>query len=657
MLKSLRQNIYMVTIVNLLLAMLMYSLCRLEFFVLNKDFFPGIRASQVFTVFSGGLKFDLSAVLYTNMLYLLLMLIPLRFRYRPVYQKVAKWIFFIINALMIIVNCADSIYFRFTTRRTTASFFQEFQHDDNLLKIVANGMLTYWYVTLVAIVLVFLLYKLYFKPQFDKKRKPYNLYFYYIWNSAAFLLSVFLIINGMRGGFGRDVRPITLSNANIYVNKPIESAIVLNTPFCVLRTFNKKPYTKPNYFESDEELAKIFTPVVKPKPSAEFRKMNVVIFIIESLSKEFIGSLNTSLDSGKYEGYTPFLDSLIKNSLTFEYTFANGRKSIDAMPSVLSSIPRFYDPYILTCYSNNAVGGFANELGKKGYYSAFFHGAPNGSMGFEAFANVTGFDDYFGLNEYGNSADFDGYWGIWDEEFFQFFANTMSTFRQPFVTSLFSVSSHDPFHVPERYRDIYVEQGGHPIHKCIRYVDNALRLFFENAKKQDWYQNTIFVITADHTNALTYKEYLNDAGHYKVPIIFYTPNGDLQGFRREIAQQIDILPTVLGYLNYDAPFVAFGKNLLDSSYTKHYAINYNGVIQYFVDSLMLQFDGQKTSAIYDFVNDIELKHNVLDAIPDSVLCDMELNVKAIMQQYLTRMIDNRLIVDEKELYIDSLINH
>ncbi len=653
--KFLHGNIYATVVINLLLAMLIYSLCRMEFWLVNSsDFFPGLHITDMGNIFYGGLRFDLSAVLYTNILYIALMLIPFRFRYSIRYQSVTRWIFIGVNTLALIINLSDSIYFKFTSRRTTMSFFSEFQNDNNLLGIFAEGAMQYWYVVAFGVLLTVMLVILYFRPRFSPSplKSRSSSIFYYVRHTIALVLAVFLIVNGMRGGFGAFVRPITLSNANAYVHKPLEASIVLNTPFCLLRTIGKHPYKDPHYFDDKQQLASLYTPIHHPSETAPFNKKNVVVLILESFSKEFIGELNQSLDGGRYKGYTPFLDSLIRQSLTFEYSFANGRKSIDAMPSVLSSIPRFYEPYFLTSYSNNKVSGIADVLDDEGYYTAFFHSAPNGSMGFDAFANVSGFKHYYGKNEYDaaypNNNDYDGHWGIWDEEFMQFFAQTMGTFQQPFMTAIFTTSSHHPFHIPERYRDAFPEQGGHEIHKCIRYSDNAIRQFFKRAKTMPWYNNTLFVITADHTNALTKKEYQNDAGNFKVPIIFFTPDGSLRGRIPVIASQNDVMPTVLGYLHYNKPYFAFGNNLLDSAYTSAhpYAINhFDQTFQFFQDSLLLQFDGERSNAIYNFVTDTFQQHNLISQVPEKRRIAMERQIKAIVQQYIDRMTSNRFTVD------------
>lgn len=640
-----KNNVYAVALYNLLVVMALFMLCRIVFFFVNLEFFNCITFSQFITICQGGLLFDLSGVLYLNLLYLLMLIIPFRFRYQKNYLNTAKWIFYITNSIGLVMNCIDMVYFKFTNRRTTSTIFTEFSNEGNLGKVFAEGFVEYWYVVLFGIAIIFLLVKLYYSPTSLAQREEKHIT-YYTKNIVAMAIAIMFTIFGIRGGIGSFVRPITLSNANKYINKSLESAIVLNTPFCMIRTLGKKVYKNPKYF-SPEELASIYEPIITPNPTAKFRNKNVVVIILESFSKEFVGELNKDLDNGKYKGYTPFLDSLIREGLTFEYTYANGRKSIDAMPSVLSSIPMFYEPYIATRYSTNKVSGIAGELNNKGYYTAFFHGAPNGSMGFEAYANVTGFNDYYGKDEYANDADYDGYWAIWDEEFLQFYSHKMSSFKQPFMTAVFTATSHHPFQIPKRYVKKYPEEGGHPLHKCIRYSDNALKHFFETSSKEAWFQNTLFVITADHTNALTRKEYLNDAGFFKVPILFYTPNGELKGRRQEIAQQIDIMPTVLDYLNYDKPYIAFGHNLLDENYKQHEAIGFsNQMFHYFKGDTLSQFDGQKIASIFNLKNDPGLQKNLVNDVAEQK--EKEKRIKAIVQQYIVRMSENNLTLSKSK---------
>ena len=626
-------------IYNLILVYICFFFCRIIFLLVNLSYYPDLTASHLFEMFSGGLLFDTSAILYTNALYILLMLFPLHYKETASYQKVVKGLFVVTNAVIIIMNLMDTVYFQYTNRRTTASVFSQFKHEDNLGGIVGIELLHNWYLVLLAALLIVGLYKFYRKPSTTLGSR---LWVYYISRTAILAAVIPFCIFGMRGGIGYAVRPITISNANQYVNRPVETAIVLNTPFSIFRTIGKKPFTNPHYFTDITELEQIYTPVHQPADSAKLRKMNVVVLIMESFGKEYFGALNKDLENGQYKGYTPFLDSLVHQSLTFEYSFANGRSSIDGMPSILSGIPKFLESFFLTPASLNNLSSIGSELKKEGYYTAFFHGAQNGSMGFEAYARTVGYTDYFGRTEYNNDADFDGRWAIWDEEFLQFMADKLSTFLQPFSVGLFSASSHHPYVIPDRYKGVFAD-GPLEIHKCVRYTDNALRLFFEKVSKEPWFKNTLFVITADHTNQTDHPEYQTELGVYSVPIIFYTPNGDLVGHVNSIAQQADIMPTVLGYLGYEKPYVAFGNNLIHTPIDKRYAVSYtNGVYQFVKGNYFMQFDGTKTTAIYDFVNDRLLTKNLKDRIPEQA--SMETELKALIQQYMQRMEENRLVV-------------
>lgn len=627
---------------NLLLSYLLFMLCRLVFLWVNHSYYADLTWTELFSIFKGGLVFDTSAIVYVNSLYLVLMLFPVHYKEHRVYQQVTKWTFIITNSVALIMNLMDTVYFQYTNRRTTASVLNEFSHEGNVAGIIGIELLNHWYLTLLAVLLIYGLSKFYRAPL--GKLGQTNRWAYYGIQLSFLIVAIPFCIFGMRGGIGAAVRPITVSNANQYVNRPIETALVLNTPFAVIRTIGKKPFVVPAYFKDEATLEQVYTPVHVPTDSVHFRPLNVVVLIMESFGKEYIGALNKQLDGGAYKGYTPFLDSLITESLTFEHSFANGRKSIDGMPSVLSGIPMFVEPFFLTSVSMNKLSGIGGELRKKGYYTAFFHGAENGSMGFEAFSRATGFTDYYGRTEYNNDDDFDGRWAIWDEEFFQFFADKLTVFQQPFAAALFSASSHHPFVVPSRYEGKF-PKGTLPIHQCIGYSDYALRCFFERAAGEPWFNNTLFVITADHTNQTDRPEYLTDSGTFAVPVIFYHPGSSLKGHINAIAQQIDIMPTVLGYLGYDKPYVSFGCDLLNTRPEQTYAVNYNGIYQFYKGNYLLRFDGEKSIAFYDFVSDKLLKKNLLNTLPD-IQASMETELKAVIQQYMQRMNMDKLTMDE-----------
>ena len=620
----------LVVLWNLLLVYLIYQIARIEYWLENSSYL-----NYTFDVWRGGLMFDTSAILYTNALYVVLMLFPLHYKETTIYHKICKWLFIIVNGLAFAINLADSVYFRYTMRRTTSTVFDEFSSEGNLGSIIGTEFLSHWYLVLLFALIMWLLWKFYATPSLIVKvlnKWKYN---------GACLLSLILFtpfcIAGMRGGFATAVRPITISNAMQYTARPTDAPLVLNTPFSLLRTIDTNVFVVPNYFDSAEEMEAVYTPIHIPSDSLQMEKKNVVVLIVESFGREYIGALNKTLEDGKYKGYTPCVDSLINKSTTFSHSFCNGRKSIDGMPSILSSIPMFVEPFILTPSSMNDYTGLAGILAKEGYETAFFHGAQNGSMGFQAFAQKTGFQRYYGRTEYEEScgtADFDGTWAIWDEPFLQFFANEMSKMKQPFMTSVFTASSHHPFAVPEKYKKQFVEEELE-IHKCIRYTDMSIGKFFDTASRQPWFKNTIFVLTSDHTNMSNHAEYQTDLGGFCSPIIIYDPSRPEGKTVDKIAQQIDILPTILGMLNYTKPYFGFGIDVLNTPKEDTWAVNYlNGYYQYVRYGYVLQFDGTSTTAIYS-LDDKLMKNNIKGKV--EIQQQMERELKAIIQQYMERM--------------------
>ncbi len=647
-------------LLNMVLAYVAYEICRLVFLAVNWGMFSDTMTWSAFgEMLHGGWYFDTSAILYTNSLYALLMLFPIHYKERAWYQKMAKWVFLVCNGICIVANLADCVYFKYTTRRTTATVFSEFKNENNLGSIFGVEVINHWYLVLIGIALMVGLWYAYRMPKGEapsETSRPYRLkpmLKYYCMHLLCLAVFVPFCVAGMRGGFTTAVRPITISNANQYVDRPLEAAIVLNTPFSIIRTIDKPAFVVPGYY-TDKQLDAIYSPIHTPSDSLVKRRKNVVVIIIESFGREYIGGFNKWLEGGKYKGYTPFTDSLMQHSATYLYSYCNGRKSIDGMPSILSSIPMFVEPFFLTPASMNNVSGLAGELKHEGYYSAFFHGAENGSMGFQAFARTTGFNDYFGRTEYnadkrfGGDKDFDGTWAIWDEPFMQFYATKMGEMKEPFMTALFTASSHHPYVIPEEYKKVFPEEGI-VIHKCIRYTDNALRKFFAKAKTMPWYKNTLFVITSDHTNLSDHEYYQTDLGGFCSPIIFFDPSGEFKpGMRDAIAQQIDIMPTVLSYLGYDRKYVGFGIDLLTTPAKDTWAVNYlNGIYQYVKGDYLLQWDGQKTKALYRFRTDLLLKQNVADKEP-KVREAMEREVKAVIQSYMERMTRNELVAGKLE---------
>ena len=633
---------FMVMIRNLAVVYVFFLICHPVFILYNWNSLQGSMSGMLCPMLKGALVFDTAGIMYVSGVYMALMMIPLHFKERLWYYRLAKTVLVVMVSAALLANLVDTVYYPYTGCRSTLKVLNEFSNESGgqIASIILKSLLSNWYLVLLYMAMVWFLCRSIKIPAVLRYRKTIM---YYLVRTLCLALSGLCAVAGIRGGLAHNIRPITMSNVYSYVQTPAQAAAILNTPFCVIRTMGNEDMKVPDYF-SDDELDAIYQPVIIPDSTAVFRPMNVVVFILESFGSEYIGAMNDGAEG--IHDCTPFMDSIIAHSLSFEVSLANGRKSIDAMPSVLAGIPMLKDHLFLTpTIMSKEITGLAKELGSKGYYSAFFHGADNGSMGFQAFSRVIGYKDYFGMEEfvrkpeYGGNAAFDGYWAIWDEEFLRYMCDEISTFREPFVASAFTASSHHPYNVPKRYESIYPQEGNLPVYRGIRYSDHALELFFDRASKQPWFANTLFVLTADHTNLSEHPDYQSDYGKFRVPVIFYCPQDSLTGRRNAIAQQADIFPSILGYLGYDKPVISFGQDLFNTPDDETWAANLqSGLYSYYMGDYVLQFDGENETGLFAYKQDPALKQNLKGTQP-TIEQEMTKKLKALIQQYLIYMTD------------------
>jgi hypothetical protein len=606
------------------------------------ELFPGLNAHLFIIMMLGGLRFDLSSVLYFNLLNILLQLIPFKFRHISYYQKLFNYLFYTTNAIGLALNCIDFIYYRFTLRRTTLIVFDEFKNEQNYLQLTKYFFLDYYYILLIWVLLIVLMVRLSKKIKVGEPK--WSGVKYYTFHTIILLVFGGLTIIGLRSGLPpKQDFPLVPSDAGQYTIHPNDIAIVQNTPFCMLRTSGRHVYKKKNYFP-EQELDSIYSPIHCPDSVGNIKKMNVVFIIVESLSKEAIGIYNPNLENGNYKGYTPFLDSLAEHSLVFMNSFSNSKISIEASPAVLASIPSLQESFTLSFYSNNTINSLATCLTAKGYKTIFAHSAPNGSLGLNAFAVLAGFQKYLGKDEYRNDADYDGVWGIWDHKYLPYFARECSKVQQPFLASVFTITSHHPYKLPSELAARFLE-GPHPVFRSLRYADYSLRKYFDEASHQPWFSQTVFVITGDHISGRYYEADKTSLGSFGVPIIIYTPGKQIQAKKDfRIAQQIDLMPTILNFLKYDKPYFAFGKDLFNDREDR-IAFNYIGNhFQLIWDNWVIQHDTFRTVGLFDWNNDPLLRDNLIGK-NDSVQARMERKIKAIIQQHNNRMVDNRLLSD------------
>lgn len=607
-----------------LVVLIMYQFCRFLFYYFNRKAFTDVE----FSSFLGGVKFDLSAIAYVNLLFIILHLVPGNFKYKILYQKVLKIAFYVVNLVFILTNFVDFEYYKFTGRRSSFGMITATGMEHEIGGLLLSFVQEFWYVPVLAVVFGVLIWKAlpsYRFVNFQNRSAIKDS----LKQVGVLILGIGLFLVLARGGFQE--KPIKVVDSVNYgsIN---HAALVLNTPFCILKTIGKKETLESPKFYSENELNTIFNPVIKTNPTEKPTKQNVVLIILESFGRE---NLN--------RGQTPFLDSLMTKSLFFENAFANGKLSIDAVPSSLSSIPSLMSTSLITSsYSINKVYGLPKILKDNGYQTAFFHGAFNGSQNFDQYCHVAGFENYFGKNEYVGPEGYDGVWGIFDEEFFQFFSRKITTFKQPFFSTIFSISSHNPYTIPKKYKGKF-PKGTTKIQESIAYSDYSLKQFFKTASKQEWYKNTIFVVTADHTSSEpTEEKFKTNVGKFRIPIFIFNPGKpNFSKISTKNFQQIDIMPSIIDLLHIKTNMVTFGKSYQSE---KDFVVYYlDNIYHYIHGDYYMAFDGKKALALYNFKTDELLKNNLLKT-DKTKAAEMERFIKAYVQSFNERIINNDLTV-------------
>ncbi len=618
----------------MLIALLaMFFLQRLLFLLFNYSSFSQSSSIEIFKALLWGVRFDLWVVLAFNILIFLIVLFSWGYRLK----KMVAIYFVGINALLFLFNIIDIEYFKFTLKRSTADLFNLISTGSDVWILLPQFLIDFWYIVLIWLLFVWMLWfcsKKWIMFLNDKESailtgKKGVVFIVFL---LFFLVINMVVLRGTR------LRPVNLLSASLYANSNLVP-LVLNTPFSIVKTWGKPIHQVHNYFDDEKQL--MFSPVYTTHPSKtnKLPLKNVVVLILESFSKEHIGFFN----KGQKPSFTPFLDSLLSKSLVVRYSFANGLKSIESLPSILASIPSLMEtPYILSPFSSNEIEALPNILKRYGYSTSFFHGGTNGTMGFDVFSAMAGIERYYGRWQYPNSDDYDGNWGIWDEPYLQYVSSMLDKEQQPFFTVIYTLSSHHPYKVPDKYKNI-LPKGEHEILQSIAYTDLSLKRFFEQAKKSKWFQNTLFVITADHVFGSHSEFYYRKIGVYSVPIAFYTENDtNLRGVLPIIAQHCDIAPSILDYLGIQTSMISFGSSIWDIS-KKKFAINYiNGNYLFVMDNVALEFDGEDITGVYQFKTDSMLMYNL---IQQQLNVDTTLKfLKSIIQQYDQALVKNRLTV-------------
>lgn len=610
-----------------------YTLCRIIFYCFNLSYFPDAHLSYFFS----GIRFDMAAIVITNAPYFLLLLLPFSFIAKKA-KKVGDIYFVIVNTIAVMANLIDVCYYPFSLRRMTSDIFDFIGATNNFGTLIPVFLKDYFYMIFIfAAFIVMLILLVFYTNRIDYQGFVLKGKHFWIQVSARVIIVAALLV-GARGGL--QLRPLTGSAAAAAGGIEYAS-LILNTPFTLITTSSTDKLPQKEYF-TEETCEQTFSTKRYSFDNQYFdppQTDNIVVIILEGFAADY--STYFADKPQKFAGFTPFLDSLAQQSITFR-GMANGQHSIEAVASILGGIPSLMDkPFSQSQYATNYIQYAIPALKARGMRTSFYHGGENGTMGFDRCCQVIGIENYYGMNEYPNAKrDNDGSWGIADMPYLNYVADQLSQEKGPFFSTIFTLSSHHPFKVPDEYDNV-VKKGEIPMQHTVAYTDLALKKFFEKISKTDWYQNTLFVIVADHTTYDDAQGVDFQRNRYHIPILFFHPQQKAHFHVDEIMQQVDIMPSIFGFCGFTEHFVSFGNNVFDDS-TPRFAIDYlAGTYQFYISHYLIEFDGNSIQKVWDLAQEMPRTPIASNAIEN--FNSYENLMKAVIQQFNNQLIGNKLL--------------
>ena len=633
------------------------NICRAVFYFHNQELIGEIASDEIWQLLKGSMLFDSASFAYTMSLYFIITLLPISERiWNKKWYRVTTLCSYIIPAgAMLAINLSDVVYFHYTQRRFTSEeiFFAD---NSNTPQLMLQFLQENWYLALIWGVLIAALvigFRVGFKVRdivpmptrhkdgtdsesWHSRRMVILTSLFVLVRLAVITAVVFYCAYAIRGGLTRMTQRLNLSHSMLYTKSPHKANLILSNPFCIIRTMDHH-IVVPHFFD-DKEIDAIYTPSHYPEDMMHSELYgacegyNVVLFILESFSAEHSAYLMPEEHSNG--GYTPNLDKLMAKGLVFDHCYSNGYVSIAAPPAIWSSTPSYEVSFLRMAESVADCRPLPRILADKGYHTAFFCGSEHGSMGFGAYAHIAGIDELYSMEDYEErhgSGDFDDAWGIWDEPFIDYMGEEISDFKEPFFASIFTLTSHHPFNVPEEVEE-ELPKGTTLNHRPIAYADRAIGRFMEKYRNEEWFQRTLFIFVADHVSSERMLEKTNSLPEcFHIIGFMYTPDGAIPAQHYEhIFSHVDIMPTVLGLVGHDEPYFAIGRDIFNEPQREPFTLIRSGY-QYLglMDDYFIDFDGTSCFGAYSY-DDYEHSNDISSTIEIGRADSL---TKATLQQY------------------------
>jgi arylsulfatase A-like enzyme len=551
-------------------------LFRLIFFLYNAGGGWSYEMGDVPLALLVGLRFDLATLAVFNGLPLVLALLPIARQDRLIRRLAPLMV--LLHVPVYILNGADVVYFGFASKRLSHEFFSGGKEAMNM---DVGEILSYWWLLLLFLLLASGQWWL-MRRAARRVQPPVRLALragsangitqkIAAW-SAPLLLGGLLFL-AFRGGL--QTRPLRPANAFV-TGSVFLGNVSLNSAYTVLQSLDIGSEEEVTLMPLDAAVALTRQtvrndfdgpfisdqyPLLRKTQFAEpERRYNVVLLIVESLNANKLGCIN-----GKplAQSLTPNLDTLARHGRLHTQFFSNGARSVQSLPAILNSTPDIFDrPLIGSSFETNRQWGIGSILAQRGYHTSFLCGGPNGTLGFDAFSRISGFQHYYGQSDYsgpGKAVTSD--WGLHDRPALEWLADLQGGFPKPFLSTWFSISNHHPFALPADCPPAIAQSDLSAMDKTVKYTDWALGEYFARVLKTDWGQNTIFVLTGDHCFYYENDPDRGDVQNYHVPLLLIGPE-IAPAVDSRAASHISILPTLIELLRLQTRHSSIGVSVL-----------------------------------------------------------------------------------------------
>jgi phosphoglycerol transferase MdoB-like AlkP superfamily enzyme len=545
--------------------LLIFIVSRLLFLFYSYSLSFDLPFKEWVLIIANGLKLDISATGYI----MAIVSISLMFT-SYLSGKVLHWIFssltliFLIFSMVIVVSDME-LYQNWGYRMDATPLLYILKPGDALASVETWLIILLSLFSILLIIAWFWIYKKKILPGILQIRKSGFL------SLLLFLFITAIMIIPIRGGIG--IAP--MNTGKVYFSKNnFSNHASINVVWNVVNSlvYSKNSERSYNFIEQ-EKAEEIFIGLTKQdgnhKKVLNSDRPNIVIIILESFSSKILESVGGKWPVAKN------LNNLSKEGLLFVNLYANADRSDKGIVSILSGYPAQPAASIIK-YPNKtqSLPFISIELKKVGYSTCFYYGGDIDFANMRSYFINGGFDNLITDKSFEKKLN-TSKWGVHDEYVFDRLYSDIKSSAQPFLKVIFTLSSHDPFEVPFKSENNGIDRSSKYLNS-ICYSDSCLGDFFTKVKQTEVWNNTLFILVADHGSARPGGDPVYGIEKYKIPMIWL--GGALQISSSQITDygsQIDIAKTMLNQLNLNSEKFIFSKDLFDDSGEKFGYYSYN----------------------------------------------------------------------------------